>query len=251
MDRKIYEHADTAGLAGMLEADAGSEGYRFGIIATDGAFSMEGNLAPLADLCRVTTQYERLLFVDDSHGVGVAGPSGRGSPEALGVHGQIDVLSGTLGKALGGAAGRYIAGSRALVEFLRQKARPYMFSNSLPPRIVSASLEALRILEDATTQVDKLSDNTRYFRKQIQALGFTILEGSHPIVPVMLGPAALAMDMGAALLEHGVYIKGLWYPVVPQGKARLRAQISAALDRRDLDRALDAFERVGKKSGVI
>ena len=251
VDRKIYEHGDAAGLAGMLETDAAGGGYRFGIVATDGVFSMEGDLAPLAELCGVTGQYERLLFVDDSHGVGVVGPTGRGSPEAQGVHGQIDVLSGTLGKALGGAAGGYIAGARALVDFLRQKARPYTFSNSLPPGIVCASLEALRILDTDTTQIEKLSENTRYFREQIQAMGFTILEGSHPIVPVMLGNAALAMDMSTALLKEGVYIKGLWYPVVPQGEARLRAQISAALERADLDRALGAFERVGKKFGVI
>ena len=250
VDRKIYDHADTAALEQMLSADA--EGpHRFGIVATDGVLSMEGDLAPLPDLCKLSGRFDRLLFVDDSHGVGVVGKTGRGSPEALGVHGKVDVLSGTLGKALGGAAGGYIAGSSALVEFLRQKARPYTFSNSLPPGIVTASLEALRILESSTVEVEKLSENTGYFRRQIQALGFTILEGSHPIVPIMLGEAPLAMEMSAALLSEGVYIKALWSPVVPEGEARLRAQISAAHEPKDLDRALDAFERVGRKFSVI
>jgi glycine C-acetyltransferase len=191
------------------------------------------------------------LFVDDSHAVGVVGASGRGTPEALGVHGKIDVLSGTLGKAMGGAAGGYIAGKKDLITFLRQKSRPYTFSNSLPPAIVMAAIEAFTMLEQDTSIVERLHENTAYFRKNIQALGFHILEGTHPIVPIMLGEAAVAMDMSNALLDEGVYIKGLWYPVVPKGEARLRAQISAALDKSTLDRALSAFERVGKRMAVI
>ena len=177
--------------------------------------------------------------------------SGRGTPEQLGVHGKIDVLSGTLGKALGGAAGGYITGKKDLIAFLRQKSRPYTFSNSLPPSIAVAAIEAFTILEQDRSLVERLRSNTAYFRKHIQQLGFKILEGNHPIVPVMLGEASVAMDMSNALLEEGVYIKGLWHPVVPKGEARLRAQISAAFDQPTLDRALRAFEKVGKRLGVI
>jgi len=248
--RKVYEHADVNDLNRQLDADRGA-GYRFGIIATDGVFSMEGDLAPLPALIDAARNSGYLLFVDDSHAVGVIGRSGRGTPEALGVHGKIDVLSGTLGKAMGGAAGGYIAGPKDLIAFLRQTSRPYTFSNSLPPSIVTAAIEAFTMLEQDTTLVGRLHENTAYFRKQIQALGFRILEGTHPIVPIMLGEAAVAMDMSNALLDEGLYIKGLWYPVVPKGEARLRAQISAALDRVTLDRALSAFERVGKKMQII
>jgi len=244
--RKIYEHADVADLRKGLEADR-SSGYRFGFIATDGVFSMEGDLAPLPALVDVAKQYGRILFVDDSHGIGVCGRTGRGSPEQLGVHGKIDVLSGTLGKAMGGAAGGYITGKKDLIAYLRQKSRPYIFSNSLPPSIVTAAVEAFALLEKDSSFVEKLRANTQYFRKHIQQLGFKILEGDHPIVPIMLGEASVAMDMSNALLDEGVYIKGLWYPVVPKGEARLRAQISAAMDESILDRALAAFERVGKR----
>lgn len=250
VDRKIFGHRDADELGRMLRADR-ERGYRFGIVATDGVFSMEGDLAPLVQLREATDAHDRLLFVDDSHGVGVVGNRGRGSPEALGLHGRIDALSGTLGKALGGAAGGYIAGSRILVEFLRQKARPYTFSNSIAPGIVTASLEALRILESDTGPVERLRENTAYFRSAIQSLGFTTIEGTHPIVPIMLGEAGVAMEMSASLLDEGVYIKGLWHPVVPEGEARLRAQISAALERTELDRALGAMERVGRRTGVI
>src|SRR5207249_2759617 len=228
--RKIYEHADVADLRKGLEADR-SSGYRFGFIATDGVFSMEGDLAPLPALVDVAKQYGRILFVDDSHGIGVCGRTGRGSPEQLGVHGKIDVLSGTLGKAMGGAAGGYITGKKDLIAYLRQKSRPYIFSNSLPPSIVTAAVEAFALLEKDSSFVEKLRANTQYFRKHIQQLGFKILEGDHPIVPIMLGEASVAMDMSNALLDEGVYIKGLWYPVVPKGEARLRAQISAAMDK--------------------
>lgn len=248
--RKVYEHADIADLQRNLEVDRDTA-YRFGFIATDGVFSMEGDLAPLPALIDVASKAGYTLFVDDSHAVGVIGATGRGTAEALGVHGKIDVLSGTLGKAMGGAAGGYIAGKKDLITYLRQKSRPYTFSNSLPPSIVMAALEAFTMLEQDTSIVGRLHENTTYFRKHIQALGFTILEGTHPIVPIMLGEAAVAMEMSNALLADGVYIKGLWYPVVPKGEARLRAQISAALDKATLDRALDAFERVGKRMRII
>jgi len=246
VDRKIYEHSDINDLRLKLDADRAA-GYRFGFIATDGVFSMEGDVAPLPELVDIARQYGKTLFVDDSHAIGVLGGTGRGTPEHLGVHGKIDVLTGTLGKALGGAAGGYISGRKDLIAFLRQKSRPYTFSNSLPPSIAVASIEAFRVLEEDRSLVERLQANTRYFRKHIQELGFRILAGEHPIVPVMLGEASVAMDMSNALLEEGVYIKGLWYPVVPKGEARLRAQISAAFDEEILDRALAGFERVRKR----
>jgi len=234
----------------MLEEDKDKD-YRFRIIATDGVFSMEGDLAPLPRLVELAQKYGAMLFVDDSHAVGVMGKSGRGTAEQLGVFGKIDVLTGTLGKAIGGAAGGYIAGKKKLVEYLRQKSRPYTFSNSLPPMIVFGAMAALDLLMKDRSIVKRLHDNTAYFRKEIKDLGYTIIDGIHPIVPVMLGEAAVAMDMSQELLKAGVYIKGLWFPVVPRGEARLRAQISAAHTKKDLDRALDAFEKVGKKLKVI
>lgn len=249
-DRKIYKHADVDDLVRQLEEDAQRD-YRLRIIATDGVFSMEGDLAPLDKLVEVAKKYNAILFVDDSHAVGVCGKRGRGTPEAKGVHGQIDVLTGTLGKAIGGAAGGYISGKKELIAYMRQKARPYTFSNSLPPSIIYGAIAALDLLMKDRSIVKKLHKNTAYFRREIQTLGFTILEGDHPIVPIMLGEAAVAQDMSKALLEEGVYIKGLWFPVVPKGEARLRAQISAALSRKDIDRALKAFGKVGKRMGVI
>jgi glycine C-acetyltransferase len=249
-DRKVYEHSSVDDLRQKLEADRNAS-YRFGFIATDGVFSMEGDLAPVPALIETARQYNRVLFVDDSHAVGVIGPTGRGTPEQLGVQGKVDVLSGTLGKAMGGAAGGYVSGKKDLIAFLRQKSRPYTFSNSVPPAIAVAAIEAFTLLEQDRGLVDRLRSNTMYFRKRIQQLGFTILQGEHPIVPIMLGEASVAMDMSNALLDEGVYIKGLWYPVVPKGEARLRAQISAALDEKTLERALSAFETVGKRMQVI
>jgi glycine C-acetyltransferase len=212
---------------------------------------MEGDVAPLPELVELANKHGAMLYVDESHSTGVLGKTGRGTPEELGVHGKIDVISGTLGKALGGAAGGFITGKKELVEFLRQKARPYTFSNTVPPFIVSASLAAINLLEKDNSLVEKLHENTNYFRTEIVKLGFTILPGVHPIVPVMVGEAPVAMDMSKELLDLGVYVRGLWYPVVPKGEARLRVQISAAHSREDLDRALDAFGKAGKKLGVI
>lgn len=249
-DKKIYNHADMDDLARLLEEDKNKD-YRFKIIATDGVFSMEGDLAPLDKIVELARIYKAIVFVDDSHAIGVCGKSGRGTPEAKGVFGKIDVLTGTLGKAIGGAAGGYISGKTEMISYLRQKSRPYTFSNSLPPSIIYGAMAAFDLLIRDKSIVKKLHDNTAYFRKEIKKLGFKILEGDHPIVPIMLGEAALAQDMSSALLKAGVYIKGLWFPVVPKGEARLRAQISAALNKRDLDNALDAFEKVGKKLKVI
>lgn len=249
-DRKIYKHADVEDLVRQLEEDKAVE-YRLRIIATDGVFSMEGDLAPLDRLVEVAKHYDAMLFVDDSHGVGVCGRRGRGTPEAKGVHGKIDVLTGTLGKAIGGAAGGYISGKKEVIAFMRQKARTYIFSNSLPPSIVFGASAAFDLLTKDKTIVKRLQRNTAYFRKKIVELGFTILEGEHPIVPIMLGEASVAQEMSNALLKKGVYIRGLWYPVVPKGESRLRAQVSAALRTKDIDRALEAFRKVGKKMNVL
>ena len=249
-DKKIFDHANVNHLEQLLREDA-EKGYRLRIVATDGVFSMEGDLAPLDKLVDVAHRYGAILFVDDSHAIGVCGKSGRGTPEHFGVLGRVDVISGTLGKAIGGAAGGYLSGKKELVEYLRQKSRPYTFSNSLPPSIVCACSAAFGLLARDRSIVRRLHENTAYFRKEITGLGFRILEGEHPIVPIMLGEASLAQEMSSAMLKAGVYIKGLWFPVVPKGEARLRAQISAALTRGDLDRALEAFANVGKKLRVI
>lgn len=250
VEKKIYQHGDVKDLARLLEEDRES-GYRFRIIATDGVFSMEGDLAPLKPIVDVAREYGAMVFVDDSHAIGVCGKSGRGTPEATGTLGKIDVLTGTLGKALGGAAGGYIGGSKEMISYLRQKSRPYTFSNSLPPSIIYGAMAAFELLGRDRTLVRRLQKNTAYFRREIAGLGFRILPGEHPIVPIMLGEAAVAQEMSAALLKAGVYIKGLWFPVVPRGEARLRAQISAALTTRDIDRALEAFGRVGKSMGIL
>jgi glycine C-acetyltransferase len=249
-DKKIYQHADTNDLAWQLEEDKGKD-YRFRIIATDGVFSMEGDLAPLETLVHIAAKYGALLFVDDSHAVGVCGNTGRGTPEAKGVQGKIDVLTGTLGKAIGGAAGGYISGRKEVIAYMRQKARTYIFSNSLPPSIVFGAAAAFDLLMKDRSIVKRLHENTAYFRREIAGLGYTIIEGEHPIVPIMLGEAAVAQEMSSQLLKAGVYIRGLWYPVVPKGEGRLRAQISAALTKKNLDAALDAFEKVGKKMNII
>jgi glycine C-acetyltransferase len=250
VDKKIYAHGDVTDLRRLLEEDKGKD-YRLRIIATDGVFSMEGDLAPLGAIVASAREYGALLFVDDSHGIGVCGKTGRGTPEATGTLGKIDVLSGTLGKAIGGAAGGYVSGSKEMIAYLRQKSRPYTFSNSLPPSIVFGAMGAFGLLARDKAIVRRLHENTAYFRKEIRSLGFRILEGEHPIVAIMLGEAAVAQAMSAALLKAGVYIKGLWFPVVPKGEARLRAQISAALKRSDIDRALEAFEKVGKRMNII
>lgn len=249
-DLKAYKHNDLPQLATWLEEDT-SANYRMRFIATDGVFSMEGDMAPLKEMVDLAQKHNALLFVDESHATGALGKSGRGTPEQLGVHGKIDVISGTLGKALGGACGGFITGKKVLVDYLRQKSRPYTFSNSVPPMIAAASLEAIKLLEEDTSLCDKLHENTAYFRKEIAAIGFTILPGVHPIVPVMVGEAAVAQQMSKEMLDLGVYVRGLWYPVVPKGEARLRVQISAAHTKADLDRALDAFSKAGKKLGVL
>ena len=249
-DRKIYQHGDVADLERYLEEDKDKE-YRIRMIASDGVFSMEGDLAPIPRILELAEKYGAVVFVDDAHGIGVCGKSGKGTAEQFGVLGKVDFTVGTLGKAIGGAAGGFISGSKDFVEYMRQKGRPYIFSNSLPPPVVCGSLAAFGLLMKDKYIVQRLHENKAYFRKEIKNLGFKIIEGTHPIVPVMLGEASIAQEMSNALLKAGVYIKGLWYPIVPKGRARLRAQISASLKKKDIDRALEAFEKVGKKMKVI
>jgi len=207
-------------------------------------FSMDGYVANLAGICDLAEQYGALVMVDDSHAVGFLGRTGRGTPEYCGVTGRVDLLTGTLGKALGGASGGYTSGRRAIIELLRQRSRPYLFSNTLCPSIAGATLRVLELLMESPALRDKLEDNTRFFRQGMEKLGFTLLPGAHPIVPIMLGDAELAARFADAMLEQGVYVIGFSYPVVPKGKARIRTQISAAHSRGDLQFALDAFATV-------
>jgi glycine C-acetyltransferase len=242
--RYRYRNSDMADLEAQLRAAAGC---RFRMIATDGVFSMDGYLANLPAICDLAQKHKALVMVDDSHAVGVLGAGGRGTPEHYQVMGRVDILTGTLGKALGGASGGYVSGRKEVIELLRQRSRPYLFSNTLAPPIAAATLEALRLITGSTALRDALERNTRFFRAEMSRLGFDILAGSHPIVPVMLGDAALASRFAEAMLDEGVYVIGFSYPVVPQGRARIRAQISAAHSRADLERGLDAFAEVKRK----
>ena len=224
---------------------------RFRIIATDGVFSMDGDVAPLMEICLLAEKYDSLVMVDDSHATGFFGPSGRGSIEYCGVMGKVDIVTSTIGKAMGGAAGGFTSSYSEIITMLRQRSRPYLFSNSLPPVIVSTAIKVMNILEGSQELRHRLMENTAYFRKEISGMGFNIREGIHPIVPVMLGKATLAVDMAAAIFNEGVYVVGFSYPVVPEGKARIRVQLSAAHERSDLDFVLDKFRKVGKNLRVI
>ena len=224
---------------------------RFRLIATDGVFSMDGTIANLERICALAEQYAALVMVDDSHAVGVLGARGRGTHEHCGVSGRVDIFTGTFGKALGGASGGYTSGRKEIIALLRQRSRPYLFSNTLAPSIVAASLQALDLLSTSSALRDRLAENARYFRQRLAALGFDIHPGEHPIVPIMLGEAALAQQMANRLLELGVYVIGFSYPVVPKGQARIRVQLSAAHQRADLETALTAFKQVGSELGVL
>ncbi len=243
-----YNNNDMADLEQQLKAAAGS---RFKVIATDGVFSMDGIIANLRAITDLAEKYDALVMVDDSHAVGFMGEKGRGTHEHCGVMGKIDILTGTLGKALGGASGGYTSGPKEIVEWLRQRSRPYLFSNTLAPVIAAASVDVLKMLSGSDELRRKLKDNTAFFRAGMTKLGFKIIPGEHPIIPVMLGDAALASKMADALMEYGVYVIGFSYPVVPHGQARIRTQISAAHSKEDLQQAMDAFATVGKKLGVI
>ncbi len=244
-----YGNREMADLEAQLIA-ADAKGARFKLIATDGVFSMEGVIAPLKEICDLADRYNALVMVDDSHAVGFMGKQGRGTHEHCGVMDRIDILTGTLGKALGGASGGYTSGRREIIELLRQRSRPYLFSNTLAPMIAGVSLEVIRMLKDSTGLRDALEKNTRYFRQAMTEAGFTITPGEHPIVPVMLGDAALAARFAEAMLERGVYVIGFSYPVVPQGKARIRTQISAAHKQEDLEMAVKAFVEVKNQLGL-
>jgi glycine C-acetyltransferase len=247
--RYRYKNCDMADLEAQLIA-ADEKGARFKLIATDGVFSMDGFIAPLKAICDLADKYHALVMVDDSHAVGFMGKTGRGTHEHCDVMGRIDILTGTLGKALGGASGGYTSGRREIIELLRQRSRPYLFSNTLCPSIAGASIAALDLLKQSTSLRDQLEANTRFFREQMTTAGFQIVPGEHPIVPVMLGDAALATKFADAMLERGVYVIGFSYPVVPQGKARIRTQISAAHTRPDLDHAVQAFVGAKLELGV-
>jgi glycine C-acetyltransferase len=220
---------------------------RLRMIATDGVFSMDGYIAPMREICDLADKHRALVMMDDSHGVGFLGQRGRGTHEHAGCMGRVDIITGTLGKALGGASGGYTAGKKELIEVLRQHSRPYLFSNSLPPPLVAGALEVLRILSESSELRDRLMDNAAYWRKGLTELGFNLQPGEHPIVPVMLGDAVLAQKFAARLLELGVYAVGFFYPVVPKDKARIRTQMNAALTREDLDKGLAAFAQVKRE----
>jgi len=246
--RYRYANNDMADLEANLKA-ARNDGARHVMIATDGVFSMDGYLADLPAITRLARAYDALVMVDDCHATGFMGPRGTGTPEHFGV--DVDILTGTLGKALGGAMGGYIAGPQPVIDLLRQRARPYLFSNALPPPIVAAGLEAIRLVEQTPDLRKRLFDNARYWRAGLEKLGFDLLDGEHPIIPVMLGEAPLAQKMAAGLFEEGVYVSGFFFPVVPHGQARIRTQMNAALTTEQLDRALAAFGKVGRDLGVI
>jgi len=243
-----YKHSDMNDLEEQLKAAAGC---RHRIIVTDGAFSMDGTIAQLDKICDLADQYEALVMIDESHCSGFMGKTGRGTHEHCGVMDRIDIITGTLGKALGGASGGFTAGKKEIIDMLRQRSRPYLFSNTLAPAIAGASVAVLDMLSETTELRDKLEHNTMYFRQKMTAAGFDIKEGIHPIVPVMLYEAKLAQEFAAKMLDEGIYVIGFYYPVVPQGKARIRVQLSAAHEQHHLDKAIAAFIKVGKALKVI
>ncbi len=246
--RYRYRHADMEDLEAQLKA---AKDARTRLIATDGVFSMDGDIAPLDRIVELARRYDALVMVDDSHATGFVGKHGRGSPEHCGVEGRIDILTSTLGKALGGGSGGFVAASTEVVGLLRQRSRPYLFSNTLPPAIVGAGIAAFDLLEKADDLRAKLGENTRQFRSRMTAAGFDLKPGVHPIAPVMLYDSALAQKMSAALLELGIYVIGFFYPVVPKGEARIRVQLSAAHSAGDIDRAVEAFATAGRNLGVL
>jgi len=250
--RFIYKHLDMNDLEDKLKQ---AQKARFRMIATDGVFSMDGDIAPLKDICYLAEKYDALVIIDDAHATGFVGKTGRGTPEYHGVMGKIDIITSTLGKALGGASGGFASGRKEIIELYRQRSRPYLFSNTLAPAIVGASIAVLDLLSETTELRDKLERNTKYFREKMTEAGFDIKPGIHPIVPIMLSKfendAKLSQDMSRDLLEEGIYVIGFFYPVVPKGQSRIRVQISAAHEKEHLDRAIEAFIKVGRKYGVI
>lgn len=247
--RYRYKNCDVNDLEEKLK-EAKSNNVKNILVATDGVFSMDGFIAPLKNICDIAEKYGAMVMVDDSHAVGFMGKHGKGTHEHNGVMGRIDIITGTLGKALGGASGGYTSAKKEIVDLLRQRSRPYLFSNTVAPNIVAASIKVLDMLSSTTHLRDKLEENTKYFREKIKAAGFNIKDGVHPIVPIMLGDAVLAQTMAAKMLEKGVYVVGFFFPVVPKGTARIRVQISAAHSKTDLDFAVDKFLEVKKEMGI-
>ena len=248
--RYRYANNDMAALEQQLQ-QATADGARFKLIATDGVFSMDGVIADLKTICDLADKYDALVMVDDSHAVGFIGENGRGTHEYCQVMDRVDIITGTLGKALGGASGGYTSGKKEVIDWLRQRSRPYLFSNSLAPAIVSASIKVLEQLEQGGSLRQRLQENSRYFRERMSAAGFTLAGADHAIIPVMLGDAKLAAEMASRMLQEGIYVVGFSYPVVPKGQARIRTQMSAAHTREQLDRAIDAFIRIGRELNVI
>ena len=243
-----YKNADMADLEAQLQAASGA---RHKIIVTDGAFSMDGSVAPLDQICDLADKYQALVMIDESHCTGFIGATGRGTHELFNVIDRVDIITGTLGKALGGASGGFTSGKKEIIDLLRQRSRPYLFSNTLAPAIAGASVAVLDMLSETTALRDKLEENTKYFREKMTSAGFDIKPGFHPIVPVMLYDAKLAQEFASKMLDEGIYVIGFYYPVVPQGKARIRVQISAGHEIAHLDKAIAAFTKVGKELGVI
>lgn len=248
--RYRYKNNDLEDLEAQLK-QADLDGAKVKMIATDGVFSMDGIIANLKGICDLADQYNAILFVDDSHAVGFIGKDGRGTPEYCGVMGRIDILTGTFGKALGGASGGYTAARKEIIDWLRQRSRPYLFSNTLAPAICNASLKVFEILEKGEELRNRLKENSEYFRKQMTELGFQLAGKDHAIIPVMLGDAKLASQMASELLKEGIYVIGFSFPVVPKDRARIRTQMSAAHTKKDLDKAIEAFAKVGKKLKII
>jgi glycine C-acetyltransferase len=246
--RKIYQHSDMAELEARLEEASGT---RIRLIATDGVFSMHGDLARLPEICDLAEKYGAMVMIDECHATGFVGPRGRGTPEFFEVEGRIDVITSTLGKAVGGASGGFTTGRREIVELLRQRSRPYLFSNTVAPPVVAASLAALELIDSSQDLIRTLQESTRYFREQMTARGFNIQPGSHPIVPIMIGEEKPTVEMARQLNERGIFVVGFSYPVVPRGEARIRVQISAAHTREQIDRAIEAFTEVGKDMGLV
>jgi glycine C-acetyltransferase len=243
-----FEHNDMADLENKLKA---AEEARSRIIVTDGTFSMDGTIAQLDKICDLADKYDGVVMVDDSHSTGFIGKTGRGTPEYRGVTGRVDIITSTLGKALGGANGGFTSGKKETIEMLRQRSRPYLFSNTLAPNIVGASIAVFDLLNETTDLRDKLEDNTKYFRKKMTEAGFDIKPGEHPIVPIMLYDAVLSQNFAARLLDEGIYVIGFFFPVVPKGQARIRVQLSAAHEQKHLDQAIEAFTKVGRELGVL
>ncbi|HEY9045553.1 MAG TPA: glycine C-acetyltransferase [Ohtaekwangia sp.] len=248
--RYRYKHNNMDDLEKQLQ-DAKAAGAKQIIVVTDGAFSMDGTIAQMDKICDLADKYEALVMTDECHSSGFIGKTGRGVPEYRGVTGRVDIITGTLGKALGGASGGFTSGRKEIIELLRQRSRPYLFSNTLAPSIVGASIEVFNMLSETTALRDKLEENTKYFRTEMTKAGFDIKPGEHPIVPIMLYEAPLAQQFADKLLEKGIYVIGFFYPVVAKGQARIRVQISAAHDKHHLDKAIKAFTEVGKELGVI